>query len=180
MKTFIEHTSMYSACWLLFYVGLGILVYVLDRQYVQKLWTWAVNMGRKEPLKSPKGIVYGQRTGRKFLVATIVSTTQSAGLFFFTTFHHTNPFVELTLWFLEIPAMVVGFAIGYWLWPLWEKRTVGYQIVDTIDSAIEERLAKKASPPHVSSTPTPVAQTAPVVTEPEISPEERIRKYTGK
>lgn len=160
-------------------------MYVLDRQYFQRVWTWVCNMGRKQPLESPKGLVYGQRTGRKFLVATIVSTIQSFGLFFFTGFH-SNPFVELVLWFWEIPAMVLGLAAGYWVWPWWERRHGLYKAMDKLDDAIEEhdraKASKKVEP--ISDHPTnPAPQQTlvpPPKAEPEMSPQERIRRFTNR
>lgn len=176
-------------------MGLGILTYILDRQYCQGFYKGLYDMFHKEPSEKPFGFIFGQSTGRKFVIATLVSTAQSIGMFVFTGFH-SNPFVELVLWFVEIPAMVIGFMFGYWLWPWWSKRTKLYEAVDKIDERIErhhEERHKESSTPKSGQSgsaptpaPTPVSPITPSPVQaaqepepPKMSAEERIRRYAS-
>ena len=187
MNSLIENTRVYSTCWILFFFGFGILCYILDRQYLQGISKSIYDMTHKKPSEKPFGLIYGQTSGRKFLIATIVSTAQTFGLFFFTGFH-SNPFVELVLWFVEIPAMVFGFAVGSFVWPWWAKRKTFYKVMDKIDEEVEKRTAGSAQAGNgksdaASTTPPPPAPAAaaPVIpAKPEPSPEERIKAFTGK
>ncbi len=197
MQTLIDHSGWYSFCWMAFYVTFGIFCYILDRMYMPRFFTWWYNMfhEKERQLVKPIGFIYGHRTAYKFVFATIVSTVQSLTLFFWSQFH-SNPFVELVLWFFEIPAMVLGFVAGYWLYPVWEKRFVLYKAADLLDKKVEERHQKqeeaKADPAletkPVVETPKPTA--APVQAEsapmPVETPEsrakaarERLKKYAS-
>ncbi len=186
MNSIIEHTRLYSTSWVLFFFGLGILTYILDRQYLQNIAKGIYDLTHKKPAEKAFGLIYGQSTGRKFLIATIVSTVQTLGMFYFTGFH-SNAFVELVLWFVEIPAMVFGFAIGYFVWPLWDKRKIAYKIGDRIDEEIEKRTAAAQNNGNGSSDakstppPTPAPAPAPVIpVQPRKSPEDRIKEFTQK
>lgn len=182
MKTFVENTGFYSTCWILFFFLLGILVYILDRQYLKGLYKSFYDMIHKDPLTEPRAFIFGQKTARKFLWAFVVSTVQSFFLFFFTGFH-SNPFVELVLWFVEIPMMVFGFGAGSLLWPLWLKRSVMYRMGDEVGDRVEkwkeQRNAARAKPaPAPVAAPVTPVPAAPA--EPVVPPEERIRQYTRK
>lgn len=181
MNSLIENTKWYSACWLMFYVLLGIFVYLWDRQYLQGLYRWFYNATHKDPLPETVGrsFVYGQKTSKKVMWALVVSTVQSAGLFFFTGFH-SNPFVELVLWFLEIPAMVIGFGIGSKLYPYWMKRKKVYEFVDKADEAFEKGELKTVfrTPSKPTSAPPPSAPVPPAPVVQEVDPREVIRNFT--
>jgi hypothetical protein len=187
MNQFIQHTGIYSTCWILFYVLSGILMYIWDRQYLSGIYKLVYDVFHGQPLDKPRSFIFGQSTARKVAIATFISTVQSVGLFFFTGFH-SNPFVELVLWFLEIPAMVTGFALGYLLFPAWEKRKQLYakldeygDKVDKVADTFHHRHDQSPAQP-VPQAITTVASPVPVAAEQEMrpAPEERIKKFTGK
>jgi hypothetical protein len=189
MKSFIDHTGWYMGCWLMFFFGAGIVMYIIDRAWLQGLYRWFYNMTHETPLPVETGrsvFVFGHKTARKVLWATIISTVQSAGLFFFTGFH-SNPFVELVLWFLEIPAMVLGFAAGAVLYPYWLKRKGLYALADKFDDALEKGEFKPKFPAALKPTPPAAANPAatpsspapaPVAKVPEKSPRQVIEEFT--
>ena len=189
MKTFIENTQWYSTCWILFYVLGGFFIYVWDRQYLQGLYRWCYNATHKDPLPETveRGFVFGQKTSRKVMWALLISTIESIGTFFFTGFH-SNPFVELVLWFLDIPAMLVGFGIGALLYQYWMKRRKVYEFVDKADEALEKGEFKKtvfpsrpkATPTSTEAEASKAATPSPQPAAPPEDPRETIRKFTER
>ncbi len=184
MQEFVNNTRFYMSCWTLFFLGFGVVTYVVDRTYCQGVYTALYNFFHMTPLAKPQGFVYGHRARYKFVIAFIASTVQSGYLFFFTSFH-ANPFVELVLWLVEIPAMVLGFAIGFWAFkPVWEKRERLFGAIDKLDAVVEEH-AQHARDPKVlvqksvaAPAPTSTSEVPPAApTTPELSPQERIARY---
>ena len=203
-----QNLGMYSICWILAFFGFGILGYILDRQFMSPFLGKIYKASHKGPRAKEKGIVYGQSSGRKFFLATLISTAQSFGLFYFLGFHY-NPFVELVLWFIEIPAMVAGLGMGYLVWPWWEKRFVAYKFLDSVDQTVEgwqsqrkaakdpdasseqeggktpaDPIAPSQPPPAKAAADIPPKQAAPVtaMAPPElvIDPRERIAQYAKR
>ena len=90
------------------------------------------------------------------------------------------------LWLVEVPVMVFGFAVGYWLWPVWTNRKTFYKAMDKLDEEVQKRQKQKnsAAPQTPPSFPPPVAEVPvtplPVSPEEKMSAEERISRFTKK
>ncbi len=192
MQKLIDNTGQYCFFWIAAYVLGGIISYTVDRMYTTRFVTWLYNMchEKQRQITKPIGLIYGHRTRWKFGVAFAVSTFQSVSLFFCSQFH-SNPFIELTLWLVEVPAMVIGFVLGYWLFPLWEKRQKLYEVADVLDRKVEERhelhSQKKAEDVNGAEPPVatvkleePIKAPPQPPPEPQIDPSERIRRFTER
>ena len=182
MKTFIDHTMVYSITWLLAYVVGGIIWYIVDRQYLTGFFRRVYNLTHEVPLADAevRGIIHGQKAARLFVWAALISTVQSVGLFFFTGFH-SNPFVELVLWFLEIPAMVIGFYCGQLLFPLWQQRAKVYNTLDKLEERVQRGHSTKPAPAAgepIQSAPSNIAPPISKPAEQVDDPKSLIGKFT--
>lgn len=177
--------SAYSGGWIIGYFLMGVILYTIDRTWLQGTYRSLYNLTHENPLDKPKGFIFGQKVSRKVLIAGIISTVESFGFLLFTTFN-SHLSVELFLWLIDIPVMVLGFAAGFSLFPLWSKRKKAYEFADRLDATLEQRLSKPDSgstPPPVAkpADPVPTPVVAPVVpVNPEISPEQRISDYAKR
>lgn len=129
--------SVWSYAWtcLSLYATLGIAWYLLDRHYGVHLYRWAYNMfhANPMPLTEVRGIMYNQSTNRKVSVALVISTVQSLYMIWGT---NVNLMVEIILWLLEVPAMLIGFTVGAWVYAFLLRRS---RVFDTMDQ-IGERM----------------------------------------
>ncbi len=181
-----ELFTPYVRNWLLGYWLLGVIVYIVDRTYGLGFWRMF-----QSPDAPAAGLVYNQRVKRKMFVAFIISSVET--LCWVLTPWNSHLLVELFLWLADVPMMVLGFGTGALIFPLWSKRHKGYAVVDETVDKIEKGIdtigAKKESVSPPASTPTPESvtaasapapQTAPVPTEPRLTPEQRIAAYAKR
>ncbi len=122
----------YIAQCLVAYVIVGIAVYFLDRKAIVPTWRWLYDLAHTHPLPPSrfKGLLYGQKTQWRVTTAFIISTTQSI---YMVWYGKVDPLVELPMWLLEVPAMLLGFTLGYPLHQLYLRRTKVYDTIDNLD-----------------------------------------------
>lgn len=165
----------YTRNWMLGYLFLGAIFYTIDRTWLIKIKSWF-----HDPSTKPDGFVFGQKASRKVVFAGIVSTVETFAFLFFTPWN-SHLSVELFLWLVDIPMMVIGFGIGYLIYkPLWSKREKAYKVMDKIGEVVEEKLEHEQpvptsapEPAMVSSAPAPAAPTTP-----KEKPEDVIAEFT--
>ncbi len=111
------------------YMALGIAWYLLDRSYGHYLYRWLYDLFHNEPmpLDQKRGVMFNQPTNRKVTVAFVISTMQSLYMLWHT---EVNLLVELIMWLLEVPAMLVGFAMGSWVHRFLVKRSILFDRLD--------------------------------------------------
>src|SRR3989344_70668 len=111
------------------YATLGIVWYLLDRAYGVYVYRWFYDFFHKEPMPAhvTRGVMFNQPTNRKVTVAFVISTVQSAYMIWST---EVNLLVELIMWLLEVPALLIGFAAGTWVHRFLVKRSVIFDRLD--------------------------------------------------
>jgi hypothetical protein len=122
--------TSYIAFWMILFVLLGAFWYVIDRRYGVHWYRRWYRLTRPEPL--PEGIVagfvYNRRTRHKALMATVLSTLQTA--LALLQGENLNLLVELVLWLVEVPMTLLGFALGPWAYRLWQRKDVVFDKLD--------------------------------------------------
>lgn len=159
----------YTRNWVLGYLFLGVIFYTIDRTWLIRIKSWF-----QDPSAKPLGFVYGQKASRKVVFAGIVSTVETFAFLIFTTWN-SHLSVELFLWLVDIPMMVIGFGVGALLFPLWAKREKAYKAIDELDAVVEkgiDRASAKPAPAPVA-VPEPAAVPAPPVPAEPITPKEK-------
>ena len=124
----------YATECLVLYVVLGVAWYFLDSTYGVKIYRWLHDISHKKPMPTEvvRGFIYGQPTKRQASVAFIISTVQSI---YMVWGQNVNLLVELILWLLEVPAMLIGVSLGVPIYKLFQKRD---KVFATVDKAKEQ------------------------------------------
>ena len=127
----------YAAQCLVLYVILGIAWYFFDSIYGVKLYRWFYNLSHKEPMPAEvvRGFMYGQSTKKQARVAFLISTGQSIYMIWG---QDVNLLVELILWLLEIPAMLIGVWLGGPIFGAYKKRDNLFETVDRVKERAED------------------------------------------
>jgi len=101
---------------LVLYAILGVIWYVADRKVGVHVYRWAYDLFHRNPMpkSEERGFMYNQRMNRKATLAFLISTVQSAYMLFGAP--QIDLLVELVMWILEVPAMLVGFWVGAWFY----------------------------------------------------------------
>jgi hypothetical protein len=126
----------YCTSWTVAFFFAGMIWYVLDRQYCTRFYRRVYNLFHERPLEKSevKGLIYGQKTSRKFVWAFIISTTQTGLIIWGVAFSLFNPLVEFLLWLAEIPIMVLGMLVGPHVFNLWSHRQKAFTAIDDIEA----------------------------------------------
>lgn len=136
MYTNLHNDMYYCISWIMAFFFAGLLWYILDRQYWTILYRWFYNRCHKEPIEESqvKGLIYRQKTVRKFVWAFVISTVQSLLIVWGIAISLFNPLVEFSLWLIEIPVMVAGMWVGPFVYDIWSKRSTAFTTIDNIEA----------------------------------------------
>ena len=135
----------YALQCLVVYAILGIGWYFIDRVYGIRLYRWCYDVCHKEPMPKDvvRGLLYNQSNARKTKIAFLVSTAQSI----YMLYHYdVNLLTEIILWLLEVPAMLLGFWLGYPFYLLFQERDTVYRVLDEVEakaSTLDPKVARK-------------------------------------
>lgn len=180
----MSNLTSYIVFWMVFFVLLGAFWYVIDRRYGVKSYRIWFNLTHKDPLSDDieAGFIYNRKTRHKVMMATLVSTVQTAMALF--SIESINLLVELILWIVEVPMTMVGFLIGPWAYKLWQGRGEVFDALDEINAKGEAKAAEeKAVEEVVEADPEPEPADEPEVVEKPDDPDDprdMMRRYTDK
>jgi hypothetical protein len=126
----------YAINMLIFFLLIGIALYMLDRKVgiaIYRGFYNAFHKNHKMPEEHAKGFLYRQRTNRKVAVAGTLSTVASI----YGAIHDpgVNLLAGLALWLLMMPTMFLGFWIGSLIYRILPHRA---KIFDTMDDLGEK------------------------------------------
>ena len=129
--------TSYIVFWMIIFILLGAFWYVADRRFGVKWYRIWHGLTREKPLPEnvDVGFVYNRRSRHKLIMATFLSSVQTAVALI--SVESLNLLVELVLWIVEVPMTMIGFAIGPWAFKLWRNKN---EMLDTLDD-----LEKSAS-----------------------------------
>ncbi len=125
----VMNVGYYAASCLSLYLLFGIAWYFLDRLYGTKMYRWFYNVFHDEPMPEniERGFMYNQGMKRKTAVAFYISTAQSL---YMVIGVDVNIPVEIIMWLLEVPAMLIGFGIGTFVFKVFLKRDKIFTVLD--------------------------------------------------
>jgi hypothetical protein len=126
------------------YVALGVAWYLLDRAYGVYVYRWLYDFFHTEPMPAAvtRGVMFNQPTNRKVTVAFVISTIQSAYMIWTT---EVNFLVELIMWLLEVPALLIGFALGAWVQRFLVKRSIIFDRLDEFSTNLPAEAGQMRS-----------------------------------
>lgn len=185
----MANITSYLVFWIVMFVILGAFWYVVDRRYGQRAYRAWYRLTHEKPLPEgvQRGFVFNRRTRHKALMATLLSTTQS--VIAVASIAQPNLLVELILWIVEVPATLLGFAIGPWVYKIWARRGEVFDAIDDLESGEKSLMdlarGKKEKEPTSEPAPEP-SEPPPAAPEKkgdgddDIDPREMIRRYTKR
>jgi hypothetical protein len=143
---------------------LGAFWYIVDRLHGVRWYRRWYALTHESPLPDDVtvGFVYNRRSRHKVVMAAVVSTVQT--LIALTSVEALNLLVELILWIVEIPMVMLGFAIGPLVFKVWKRKDTMLDAMDDFEQshfgndAAAQPSKKKA--PEVDAAPKP-EQTQP-------------------
>jgi len=114
---------------------LGAFWYIVDRLHGVRWYRRWYRLTHEEPLPQnvTVGFVYNRRSRHKVVMATVVSTAQT--LVALTSVESLNLLVELILWIVEIPMVMVGFAIGPLVFRVWKRKDTMLDAIDDFEQS---------------------------------------------
>lgn len=118
------------------YAALGIAWYLLDRRYGIHVYRWFYDLFNTDPMPTHivRGFMYNQPTNRKVTIAFLFSTAQSLYMMWNA---EMNFLVELIMWVLEVPAMLIGFGAGSWVQRLLVRRSEIFNRFDEFSDGVK-------------------------------------------
>ena len=124
-----EYTS-YILFWMVLFIILGSFWYILDRLHGVRWYRRWYALTHRDPLPQDVvvGFIYNRRSRHKVVMATVLSTVQT--FIALTSVESLNLLVELILWIVEIPMVMIGFAIGPMAFKLWKRKD---EMLDAVD-----------------------------------------------
>ncbi|MGJ8654168.1 MAG: hypothetical protein ACSHX8_12920 [Opitutaceae bacterium] len=149
----MSNYTSYIIFWMVMFIILGAFWYVLDRLHGVRWYRYWYGLTHRDPLPQNVvvGFVYNRRSRHKVVMATIVSTVQT--FVALTSLESINLLVELVLWIVEIPMVMVGFAIGPLVFKVWKRKDKMLDAIDDfeqshlggreVDSSVKERDTAK-------------------------------------
>ncbi|MBI2109442.1 MAG: hypothetical protein HYT93_04720 [Parcubacteria group bacterium] len=126
----------YALTCIVLYMILGVAWYFLDRTYGIHVYRWLYDICHKEPIPPEvvRGFMYNQKTHRKATIAFLISTAQSIYMIWG---HDINLLAEIILWLVEVPAMLIGLALGNPFYRLFQRREEVFEVIDTATERAE-------------------------------------------
>lgn len=108
---------------------LGAVWYVIDRKFGVRWYKWWHDMTHEQPLppEAARGFIFNKPTKVKAFAALVLSSFISVLSVYFAD---EKPLIELVLWFVAIPATMIGFLLGPRIFPVWQKRDAIFDSVD--------------------------------------------------
>ena len=149
------------------FVILGAFWYVIDRRRGVKWYRIWYRLTHKDPLPSDitVGFIYNRRSRHKVVMATLLSTVQT--FIALLSVESLNLLVELILWIVEIPMMMVGFAIGPLVFKIWRRKDDMLDAVDDLEQKYLGSESEAESAPEKEVTPEPPVKVEEKKPEPE-------------
>lgn len=157
----MSNYTSYIIFWMVMFTMLGAFWYIVDRLHGVRWYRRWYALTHREPLPQDVtvGFVYNRRSRHKVVMATVVSTVQT--FVALTSVESLNLLVELILWIVEIPMVMLGFAIGPLVFKVWKRKDT---MLDAIDDFEQSHFGDKEA--GQSEKPTK-AKKAPVKAEPK-------------
>ncbi|MGJ8638460.1 MAG: hypothetical protein ACSHYA_03630 [Opitutaceae bacterium] len=161
-----SYTS-YIIFWMVIFVLLGAFWYIVDRMHGVRWYRRWYRLTHSDPLPANivVGFIYNRRSRHKVVMATVLSTVQT--FIALTSVETLNLLVELVLWIVEIPMVMLGFAIGPLAFKLWKRKDEMLDAVDDFEQSHfgESEDAKVSSAKKTATASDDVVKESPKQSE---------------
>lgn len=121
---------------IMLYILVGISVYIVDRKIGTKFQRRKYNLTHRErlPLDKEFGFIYNRKTGVRICWAAVISTLTNISM---VVFAQTNILTEVATWFLDTPAVYIGFLLGPMFYRMYKKRDGLFKQMDEFTDDLE-------------------------------------------
>lgn len=131
----MSNYTSYIIFWMVMFTMLGAFWYIVDRLHGVRWYRRWYGLTHEDPLPPnvTVGFVYNRRSRHKVVMAAIVSTVQT--FIALTSVESLNLLVELILWIVEIPMVMLGFAIGPLVFKIWKRKDTMLDAIDDFEQS---------------------------------------------
>jgi hypothetical protein len=132
---------------------LGAFWYIVDRLHGVRWYRRWYRLTHESPLPAnvTVGFVYNRRSRHKVVMAAVVSTLQT--FIALTSVESLNLLVELILWIVEIPMVMLGFAIGPLVFKVWKRKDTMLDAIDDFEQSHFGNEELQGSKPTAKKAP---------------------------
>ena len=195
-------TTIGSYAWsaLTLFAFIGVAFYLLDRKWGVHIYRWQYDIRHRPEDRMPanveKGFLYDQSTNRKVTVALFLASVLSLYMAYVLGWS-VNLAGEIIIWLFEVPAMLLGFWAGSWVYQFLLRRNkyfdkadaladkVGHMSIDDVGetlkgvgkkvvSGVQETMQRPSTEGHVPE----VAPAPPPAAPPADGPRDILERFT--
>ena len=181
----MSNYTSYIIFWMVVFVMLGAFWYIVDRLHGVRWYRRWYKLTHRDPLPQNVvvGFVYNRRSRHKVVMAAVVSTVQT--FVALTSLESLNLLVELILWIVEIPMVMVGFAIGPLVFKVWKRKDTMLDAIDDFEQSHfsgtdSSEAVKPAAASEKPKAPVEPKPEAPVVEDPAVDAKKSFDRYTNR